>query len=237
MNGSAVAVREWCTIVGRETDRSRVEVALFPPIPLISQALHSIGESGIGLGAQDVSMHAAGPYTGEVSAAMLIEAGCGYVLVGHSERRSLHGETDVQVARKFVAAAGSGLVPILCVGETFEQREAGETEVVVCRQLQAVLDGAGNEDFAKGLIAYEPVWAIGTGRTATPAQAQEVHENIRGMLRAANATIADGMKILYGGSVNGDNAAQLFEMPDIDGALVGGASLNPREFMRIVRAA
>lgn len=182
-------------------------------------------------------MHASGAYTGEVSAAMLIEAGCRQVLVGHSERRSYHGETDEQVAAKFAVALDAGLVPVLCIGETLAQREGGETDAVVGRQLRAVLERVGGDGLAKGVIAYEPVWAIGTGRTASPMQAQAVHENIRGILRDANATMAGSMRILYGGSVNGDNAAQLFEMPDIDGALVGGASLNAREFLRIVRTA
>ncbi len=193
--------------------------------------MQSLAGTNVQLGAQDVSMHASGAYTGEVSAAMLIEAGCRQVLVGHSERRSYHGETDEQVAAKFAVALDAGLVPVLCIGETLAQREGGETDAVVGRQLRAVLERVGGDGLAKGVIAYEPVWAIGTGRTASPMQAQAVHENIRGILRDANATMAGSMRILYGGSVNGDNAAQLFEMPDIDGAL------NAREFLRIVRTA
>lgn len=237
MNGSVAAVRDWCATVVQEAAEAPVDIALFPPYPLLVQTMQSLAESNVQFGAQDVSMHASGAYTGEVSAAMLIETGCRQVLVGHSERRSYHGETDEQVAGKFAVALDAGLVPVLCIGETLAQRESGETDAVVGRQLRAVLERVGGDGLAKGVIAYEPVWAIGTGRTASPMQAQAVHENIRGILRDANATMAGSMRILYGGSVNGDNAAQLFEMPDIDGALVGGASLNAREFLRIVRTA
>lgn len=237
MNGSVAAVRDWCATVVQAAAEAPVDIALFPPYPLLAQAMQSLAGTNVQLGAQDVSMHASGAYTGEVSAAMLIEAGCRQVLVGHSERRSYHGETDEQVAAKFAVALDAGLVPVLCIGETLAQREGGETDAVVGCQLRAVLERVGGDGLAKGVIAYEPVWAIGTGRTASPMQAQAVHENIRGILRDANATMAGSMRILYGGSVNGDNAGQLFEMPDIDGALVGGASLNAREFLRIVRTA
>jgi triosephosphate isomerase len=168
---------------------------------------------------------------------MLRDVGCTYVIVGHSERRALYGETDAVVATKFQAAQDAGLIPIACVGETLEQREAGETRAVISAQVAAVIDAAGVQAFGNAVVAYEPVWAIGTGRTATPEQAQEVHAFIRGMVAARDATIASGMSILYGGSVKGGNAQSLFAMPDIDGGLVGGASLVAAEFLEIFRAA
>lgn len=168
---------------------------------------------------------------------MLKDFGCRYVIVGHSERRALYGEDDGLVAKKFKQALAGGLVPILCVGETLAQRESGQTAEVVAAQLDAVLDAAGVEVFAGVVVAYEPVWAIGTGLTASPAQAQAVHEGIRARLAARNAEVAAGVRVLYGGSVKAGNAAELFAMPDIDGALVGGASLVAEEFVAICRAA
>jgi triosephosphate isomerase len=193
--------------------------------------------SGVALGAQSVCAEAQGAFTGEVSAAMLKDVGCRYVLVGHSERRQLYGESDELVARKFVAAQSQGLVPVLCVGETLEEREAGQTLAVISRQMDAVLTVSGVAALGQAVVAYEPVWAIGTGRTATPEQAQEVHATIRSKIAGVDATIGGLVRILYGGSVKASNARELFAMPDIDGGLVGGASLKADEFARICAGA
>jgi triosephosphate isomerase len=211
---------------------------LCPPYVYLPAVQAWLQGSPIALGAQDVAdKPATGAYTGEVSGQMLREVGCSHVIVGHSERRALYGETDSVVATKFKAAQAAGLTPIVCVGETLEQREAGETRRIISSQVAAVVDSAGVHAFAKAVIAYEPVWAIGTGRTATPEQAQEVHAFIRGMIAARDATIAAGLNILYGGSVKGANARSLFAMADIDGGLVGGASLVAAEFLEIFHAA
>jgi triosephosphate isomerase len=194
-------------------------------------------DSGVALGAQSVCAEAQGAFTGEVSAAMLKDVGCRYVLVGHSERRQLFGESDALVARKFMAAQGQGLVPVLCVGETLEERESDQTGAVVTRQIEAVLAVAGVHSLAKAVIAYEPIWAIGTGRTASPEQAQEVHAMIRSKVAERDGTIGGSVRILYGGSVKASNAQELFAMPDIDGGLVGGASLKADEFARICAGA
>jgi triosephosphate isomerase (TIM) len=194
-------------------------------------------DSGVQLGAQSVCAEAQGAFTGEVSAAMLKDVGCRYVLVGHSERRQLYGETDALVARKFVVAQSQSLVPVLCVGETLDEREGNQTLQVVSRQLEAVLSVSGVRSLAKAVIAYEPVWAIGTGRTASGEQAQEVHAMIRARVAALDATIGGSVRILYGGSVKASNAQELFAMPDIDGGLVGGASLKADEFARICAGA
>lgn len=214
------------------------DVAVCPPfvhIALVAERLADGG--GVRWGAQNLDVHASGAYTGEISGPMLRDYGCTYVIVGHSERRTLYGEDDQTVARKFQAAQSAELVPILCVGEQLEEREAGRTEAVVGRQLDAVLEQAGVEAFARAVIAYEPVWAIGTGRTATPEQAQEVHAFIRQRLAALDGGVASGVRILYGGSVKASNAAALFQQPDIDGGLIGGASLKGEEFLAICRAA
>ena len=203
-----------------------VECAICVPFPYLEQVGGLLRGSAIAWGAQNVSEHAQGAYTGEVSAAMLKELGCRYVLVGHSERRQLYGESDAQVAAKFAAARAAGLVPIVCVGETLQEREAGRTQDVVRRQLEAVL---AQGELGEAVLAYEPVWAIGTGRTASPEQAQEVHAFLRG--KVSNAT-----RILYGGSVKAQNAAAIFAMPDVDGGLIGGASLVAAEFVAIVKA-
>jgi triosephosphate isomerase len=203
-----------------------VQAAVCVPFPYLEQVAGRLRGTPIAWGAQNLSEHAQGAYTGEVSAAMLQEFGCRYVIVGHSERRQLYGESDAQVAAKFAAARGAGLTPILCVGETLQERESGRTQAVVARQLDAVLQSAPFED---AVLAYEPVWAIGTGRTASPEQAQEVHGFVRG--RVSNATC-----ILYGGSVKAQNAAAIFAMPDVDGGLIGGASLAAAEFAAIVKA-
>lgn len=208
-----------------------------PPFVYLGDVAAALQGTSILLGAQNVAAESVGAYTGEVSAAMLADVGCTHVIVGHSERRALYGETNEVVARKFAAARAAGLVPILCVGETLGERQAEETERVIGAQLEAVLDCAGVEQFAGAVVAYEPVWAIGTGHTATPAQAQAVHAFIRGLVGRRSARIAAGLRILYGGSVKGSNAAALFAMPDIDGGLVGGASLDADDFLKICGAA
>ncbi len=218
-------------------DPLSTEMAVFPPFPYLSEVARRLEGSGLGMGAQDLCAEDVGAHTGEVSGAMLADVGCRYVIVGHSERRALYGDTDMLVARKFVAAQRHGLLPILCVGETLEEHEAGHTEAVVCRQLDAVLDVTGAAGLAAAVVAYEPVWAIGTGRTASPEQAQGVHALIRGRISGKDATIAASLRILYGGSVKASNAAELFAMPDVDGGLVGGASLKGEEFHRICKAA
>jgi triosephosphate isomerase len=202
------------------------------PAPYLAQAQAALTGTAVEWGAQDVSEHRAGAYTGEIAAGMLADFGCRYSIVGHSERRQLHGESDALVAAKARAAHDAGLIPIACIGETLAERERGETARVVTRQLAAVIDALG-ASMQHAVVAYEPVWAIGTGRTAAPAEAQAVHAALRAQLAAANA--AD-VRILYGGSVKASNAATLFAMPDIDGALVGGASLDANEFLAIGRA-
>jgi triosephosphate isomerase (TIM) len=213
------------------------EVAVCPPSVYLAEAAVLTAGSPILVGAQDVASEDEGAFTGEVSGAMLADIGCRYAIVGHSERRSLHSESDELVAAKFIAAQRHGLVPILCVGESLAEREAGQTEAVVGRQLGAVVGAAGIEAFSRAVIAYEPIWAIGTGRTATPEQAQAVHAFIRGLLRSENGTIADFIRVLYGGSVKAANAGDIFAMPDVDGGLVGGASLEVQGFASICRSA
>jgi len=215
----------------------QAEVMVCPPFVYLWEAGRVLKDSDVALGAQSVCAEAIGAFTGEVSGAMLRDVGCRYVLVGHSERRQLYGESDALVARKFVAAQSQGLLPVLCVGETLEEREGGRTNEVVARQLDAVLAVSGVGALAKAVIAYEPVWAIGTGRTASPQQAQDVHAMIRAKVAALDATIAASVRILYGGSVKASNARELFAMADIDGGLVGGASLKAEEFAQICAAA
>ena len=217
---------------------AKATMLLCPPYVYLPAVREWLQGSPIELGAQSLAdKEGTGAYTGEVSGAMLRDVGCRYVIVGHSERRALYGETDALVATKFQAAQRAGLVPIVCVGETLEQREAGQTRSIIAGQVTAVVEAAGVAAFANAVVAYEPVWAIGTGRTASPEQAQEVHAFIRGMIAARDATIAAGLSILYGGSVKGANARALFAMADIDGGLVGGASLVATEFLEIFRAA
>ncbi|MDO9285915.1 MAG: triose-phosphate isomerase [Aquabacterium sp.] len=211
------------------------DVAVCVPYPYLSETAVALAGSDVRWGAQDCSAHAQGAYTGEVSVAMLAEFGCRYVIVGHSERRQYHAETDQLVADKAKAALAKGVTPIVCVGETLAQREAGETELVVKRQLSAVIHALGH-CAGEMVVAYEPVWAIGTGRVATPEQAQAVHALLRAQLKAATAH-ADAMQILYGGSMKPDNAASLLAQPDIDGGLIGGASLKAADFVAICRAA
>lgn len=214
----------------------KVAVAVCAPYVYIPMTQGLLVGSNVGLGSQDIADQDSGAFTGEVSGPMLKEFGCEYAIVGHSERRALYGEKDEDTARKFAAARKHGLKPILCVGETLEEREAGITEQVVARQLDAVIALVGVEALTDGVIAYEPVWAIGTGKTATPQQAQDVHAFIRGKLAGLNAVVAEKVQILYGGSVKGANAAELFAMQDIDGGLIGGASLDAREFLAICQA-
>ena len=216
---------EWRPSEGRS-------LAVCVPFPYLGQAQAALASTRIAWGAQDVSAHASGAFTGDVAAGMLVEFGCRYALVGHSERRQIHSETDGEVAEKAKAALAAGITAIVCVGETLSERDAGTTEAVVKRQLRTVIDALGS-DLAKIVLAYEPVWAIGTGRTATPAQAQEVHAFLRVLLAQAGA--AD-VCMLYGGSVKAANAAALFAMADVDGGLVGGASLDAEEFLAIARA-
>lgn len=238
MHGSrAEAERLVGSMIARGAAAGDAEVVVCPPFVHLADVGRQLAGSPIALGAQDVCAEEAGAHTGEIAASMLADLGCRYVIVGHSERRAMYGEDDALVARKFQAAQRYGLVPILCVGETLAERDAGTTRQVVLRQLDAVLAVAGSEAFSRAVVAYEPVWAIGTGRTATPAQAQEVHGLIRVRVAEKDARIAASLRVLYGGSVKADNAAQLFAMPDVDGGLVGGASLMAEEFTAICRAA
>ena len=213
------------------------EVLLFPSYPYLSQLQSALVGSAVKWGAQSVSEYEAGAFTGEVSAAMLVEFGCQYVLVGHSERRRIFGETDDEVAAKFESAQKHGLIPVLCVGETLAERELDETSVVVSRQLAAVLNRFGVSSLRDAVLAYEPVWAIGTGMTASPQQAQEVHAAIRAQVSLLDADVARGLRILYGGSVKPQNAEELFAQVDIDGGLIGGAALVADDFLAICRAA
>ena len=212
------------------------ELVVLPPFPYLEGLVARYGAQ-LAFGAQDVSEHGQGAYTGEVAAAMLKDVGCAYVLVGHSERRQYHAESDERVAAKFVAAQAAGLIPILCVGETLAEREAGTTEAVIGRQLDAVIARAGIAAFAQAVVAYEPVWAIGTGRTASPEQVQAVHAFMRDKFAAHDATIANSLRLLYGGSVKPANAAELFGQADVDGGLIGGASLMASDFLAIGAAA
>jgi triosephosphate isomerase len=211
--------------------------AVCVPYPYLAQVRRGLQGSNIALGAQDVCQFDAGAYTGGVSGAMLADFECRYAIVGHSERRSVFGETDEVVAAKFAAALKGLLTPILCVGETLKERESGVTEAVVARQLDAVISHCGVAALGKCVIAYEPVWAIGTGKTAAPQQAQAVHAFIRGRIAGPDRKLAEGLQLLYGGSVKSTNAAELFAMPDVDGGLIGGASLSAEEFTAICRAA
>jgi triosephosphate isomerase (TIM) len=215
----------------------RCAIAVCPPFPYLALAAESLRGSKVALGAQDISIHDPGAYTGEVAGSMLKDFGCTYVIVGHSERRQYHGEDDLLIARKYARALDYVLTPILCVGETLEQRERGETERVVAAHVDGVINLSGVDAFRHGVIAYEPVWAIGTGVTATPAQAEEVHAFIRGRIAAKSPEVAAGLRILYGGSMKPGNAAELMAQADIDGGLIGGASLVADEFMAIARAA
>lgn len=216
---------------------AKAEVAVCPPYVFLPETQAQLEGTKVGWGAQDLSVHNSGAYTGEIAGPMLNEFGCRYVIIGHSERRTYHAESDQLVAEKFNAARSHGLIPIFCVGETLEEREQGLTEQVVGRQLDAVLTHCGAAMLGEGVVAYEPVWAIGTGKTATPDQAQEVHAFIRQRVAAADVTVADGLRILYGGSMKPSNSAELIAKPDIDGGLIGGASLQTEDFLAICSAA
>ncbi len=238
MNGTRDSVTELLHGIAAGADAvSGADILVCPPFVFLSQAQAFIGRSPIALGAQDLYVEKRGAYTGEISGPMLKDLGCGYVIVGHSERRALMGEGNDIVARKFAAAQEEGLTPILCVGETLEERQSDTTLNVINSQFSAVADAVGIEAFAQAVVAYEPVWAIGTGETASPEQAQEVHAALRGMAAKRSARIAADLRLLYGGSVKSANAADLFSMPDIDGGLIGGASLEAGEFLAICNAA
>ena len=237
MNTDSATASQLATAVanGFKPD-STVEMAIFPPYPYISIIAAAAAGTPLQFGAQDLNEHAAGAHTGEICAPMLVELGCTMVLVGHSERRALYGDTDERVAQKFSAAQAAGLTPVLCVGETLEQRESEQTKAVIASQLDAVLSLVGIQAFANAVVAYEPVWAIGTGKTASPEQAQQIHAFIRDKLTALDVIIAGQLRILYGGSVKGSNAAELFAQADIDGGLIGGASLTSDAFLAIYNA-
>ena len=238
MNGDSASNGELVAgIIAGAPDSDRVELLVCPPFPYLGAVVQATAGSKVAVGAQNVSEHAKGAFTGEVAAGMLSDIGCDYALVGHSERRTLYGETSGDVAAKFKATLEAGLKPVLCVGETLEERQAEKTETVVDEQLNAVIDLVGIAAFANAVIAYEPVWAIGTGMTASPEQAQDVHAHIRQLLAGHDAAVADGIQILYGGSMKGENAAGLLAMQDIDGGLIGGASLKAPDFLAIANAA
>ena len=237
MNGNRASVEALLDGLRLGLPADGVEVLVCAPFIHIPLAAELLAGSAIGLGAQTVSEYGNGAYTGEISTDMLKDYGCGYVIIGHSERRHILGETNETVARKFRHAREHGLQVILCLGERLEEREAGMTEQVLSEQLEAVIAGAGIESFTGAVIAYEPVWAIGTGHTATPEQAQAAHSFIRLQVARHDDRIADGLRILYGGSVKADNAAGLFAMADVDGGLIGGASLKVDDFLAICRAA
>lgn len=234
MNGNQQSNAELLAkVVAGWQGEHQAEVVVCPPSPYLLPAFEKISGSSIMLGAQNLSQYDSGAYTGEVSAQMLAELHCKFVIIGHNERRRLQGETDEQVAQKFMAAQHASLIPILCVGESSAQREQGQHLDVIGAQLKAVCSQVGCDVFANAVVAYEPVWAVGTGKTATPQQAEEVHRFIRSQL----GEVAETVRILYGGSVKASNAEQLFAIPDIDGALLGGASLDAEEFLKICKAA
>jgi len=237
MHGSRAMVQELLDgLLAGTKNESKVDMAVFPPFPYLAQAQSVLEGSNIAWGAQNLNPVPQGAHTGEVSSGMLLDFGCRYVLTGHSERRTIYGESDEDVADRFEVALGAGLEPVLCVGETLEERESNETEAVVARQIDAVLNRCGIAGFERAVVAYEPVWAIGTGKTASPEQAQDVHAFIRDKFASQDDIIAGQLRILYGGSVNGTNAADLFAREDIDGGLVGGASLKVSDFLAIRNA-
>ncbi len=238
MHGSRDTITALLQILQQRLDniKTEVETVIFPPFVYLPLVIDLLANSAIRSGAQNLSEYPMGAYTGEVAGSMLADIGCQYVLVGHSERRFLFAESDAVVAQKFAAAQQNNLTPMLCIGETLAQREAGQTETVIKEQLQQVLNVVGIEAFANAVVAYEPVWAIGTGKMASPEQAQTVHLAIRTFLATQNSAVAKALPILYGGSVKAKNAATLAAMPDINGALVGGASLDANEFAQIIAA-
>ncbi|WP_044469841.1 triose-phosphate isomerase [Mannheimia massilioguelmaensis] len=238
LNGSKAFTKE--LIEGLKAELSTVEgcdVAIAPPVMYLAEAEAALAGSKIALGSQNVDVNVKGAFTGDISTEMLKDFGAKYIIIGHSERRTYHKESDEFVAKKFAALKEAGLTPVLCIGESEAENEAGKTEEVCARQIDAVIDALGVEAFNNAIIAYEPIWAIGTGKSATPAQAQAVHAFIRGHIAAKSQAVAEQVIIQYGGSVNDANAAELFTQPDIDGALVGGASLKAPAFAVIVKAA
>ena len=237
MNGTTNSVRELVSGIKAGLNGQSAEIVVCPPFVYIPTVAAEIADSAITLAAQYMSDQDAGAYTGEVSGPMLKDVGCEYVILAHSERRAMYGETDEVAANKYGAALKNNLKPIFCIGETLEEREQGITEDVVARQVDAIIDAEGVASLANAVLAYEPVWAIGTGKTATPEQAQSVHAFIRGRIADQDAGIAEGLRILYGGSMNPSNAAELIAQPDIDGGLIGGASLKPEDFLAIINAA
>ncbi|MBT2970548.1 MAG: triose-phosphate isomerase [gamma proteobacterium symbiont of Ctena orbiculata] len=238
MNGSLESVRSLLEGIKQGVGEVKnAEVAVCPPFIYLPEVEQLLSGGDIAWGGQDLSTESSGAFTGEVAASMLNDFGCKYVIVGHSERRTYHAESDQLVAKKFAVARAAGLAPILCIGETLEEREAGITNQVVARQLDAVIELEGVDALADGVIAYEPVWAIGTGKTATPDQAQEVHAFIRSRVADKSSSVADQLRILYGGSMKPGNAAELIGKPDIDGGLIGGASLKAEDFLGICTAA
>jgi triosephosphate isomerase len=236
MHGSRASARALVDAIAKAPPTD-CEIAVFPPSPYLAELIAAHVDTSIQFGAQDVSAHDKGAFTGEVAAAMVKDIGARYALVGHSERRQYHAESNDVVAAKYAQAQAAGLVPVLCVGETLEQRDAGQTEAVIAAQLDAVIRRSTAASLARAVLAYEPVWAIGTGRTATPDQAQAVHAFVRDKIRREDAKISGSLAILYGGSVKPDNAAGLFAQPDIDGGLIGGASLVAADFLAICAAA
>lgn len=237
MNGSSESVKELMAgIKDGMGSVSDTEVVVCPPAVYIPRVAGAAADTGISVGSQNICDEDKGAFTGEISGEMLKDVGCEYAIIGHSERRSLYGESDELIAKRFAAARRNGVKPIFCIGETLEEREQGITNDVCARQIDAVIALEGVEALADGVIAYEPVWAIGTGKTATPEQAQEVHAFIRGKIAALNADVAEGLRILYGGSMNPGNAAELRSQPDIDGGLIGGASLKAEDFLAICKA-
>lgn len=238
MNGSRESIRELLDgIKAGMAEVNKAEVAVCAPAIYLADVEQQLSGTAVAWGGQNLSTEASGAFTGEISAAMLLDFHCKYVIVGHSERRTYYGEDDALVAKKFAVAREAGLIPILCIGETLEEREKGITEEVVARQTKAVIDAVGVKALADAVIAYEPVWAIGTGKTATPQQAQDTHAYIRQMIAEHDADVAAKVRIQYGGSMNAGNAAELLAMEDIDGGLIGGASLKAPDFLTICKAA
>ncbi len=236
MNGSLQSIIQLVEGI-KAGDAGSAQLAVCPPAVYLMKVGGMLEGTDISLGSQNVCDQASGAYTGEVSADMLKEAGCQYAIVGHSERRALYQESDELVAKRYAMAVGSGLRPILCLGESLQEREQGITESIIARQLDAVIESQGVDAISGGVIAYEPVWAIGTGQVATPEQAQAAHAFIRGKIAALDSNVADNVQILYGGSMNPGNAGDLLSQPDIDGGLIGGASLKPADFLAIAQAA
>jgi triosephosphate isomerase len=236
MNGSFQSVVDLVEGI-RAGDSGNADLVLCPPAIFLPKVGGMLAESDVAMGAQNVCDQESGAFTGEISAQMLKQSGCRYAIVGHSERRSLYLESDELVAARFAMALKSGLTPILCVGESLQEREQGITETVVSRQIDAVIELSGISAIASSVIAYEPVWAIGTGKVATPEQAQAVHRFIRAKLARLDQQVAEKVQILYGGSMNPSNAAELLSQPDIDGGLIGGASLKAADFLAIAQSA